>query len=147
MIAAGTGIAPMRAFLQERAAIKEAGVKKLGPAMLFFGCRNKDKDFIYQDELEGWEKQGIVEVKPAFSRPDSGPKHYVPDVLEENKERAAQLFRDDGRIYLCGSAARLGKSTADICKKIYRDYTGNSEEAADEWLARIKVDRYISDVY
>ena len=139
MVSAGTGIAPMRAFLQERAAIKEAGVKKLGPAILFFGCRNKDKDFIYEDELKEWEKQGIVEVKPAFSRPDNGPKQYVPDVMEANKDHTAELFRDGGRIYLCGSAARLGKSTAEISKKIYREKSGKSEEEADEW--------YISDVY
>jgi cytochrome P450/NADPH-cytochrome P450 reductase len=60
MIAAGTGIAPMRAFIQERAAIAEAGARKLGPAILFFGCRHADKDFIYKDELSKWENEGDV---------------------------------------------------------------------------------------
>ena len=110
MIAAGTGIAPMCAFMQERAAIKEAGARKLGPAMLFFGCRNETKDFIYKDELQNWERQGILEVKPAFSRPDKGERQYVHEVLQGSADRVDELFRDGGKIYLCGSASRLGKS-------------------------------------
>lgn len=147
MISAGTGVAPMRAFLQERAAIKEAGVRKLGPAMLFFGCRNEEKDFIYRKELEGWERDGIVELKAAFSRPDQGTKKYVYEVLEENQDRAAELFESGGKIFLCGSAARLGQSTAESCKKIYMARAGKSQEEADEWLDKVKVDRYVSDVY
>ena len=134
MISAGTGIAPMRAFIQERAAIKDAGVKQLGPAMLFFGCRNKHKDFIYKKELEEWERQGIVEVKPAFSKPDSGEKKYMHQLLEENQDRLAELFRAGGKIYLCGSASRLGQSTAETCKKIYMERKGKSEDATAEWL-------------
>ena len=147
MIAAGTGIAPMRAFLQERAAIKEAGVKKLGPAMLFFGCRNDEKDFIYKDELAEWQKQGIVEVKSAFSQPDKGEKKYVNQVLEENEDEVTGLFDAGGKIFLCGSAARLGRSTAESCKKLYIKRTGKSAKEADDWLESVKVDRYISDVY
>ena len=147
MIAAGTGIAPMRAFVQERAAIKDAGVKKLGPAMLFFGCRNEFKDFIYKDELAEWERQGLVEVKPAFSRPDKGRKQYVHELFQDNANRVAELFRDGGKIYLCGSASKLGNSTADACKKIYMDQTGKSEKEAEEWLDQVKTNRYVSDVY
>lgn len=147
MIAAGTGIAPMRAFLQERAAIKQAGVRKLGPAMLFFGCRNGNKDYIYRKELEEWEREGIVELHTAFSKPDQGEKKYCYQALEDDQDRAAELFNDGGKIFLCGSAARLGKSTAESCKKIYRAKTGQTQEEADEWLERVKVDRYVSDVY
>ena len=147
MIAAGTGMAPMRAFVQERAAIKEAGVKKLGPALLFFGCRHETKDFIYKKELEAWEREGLVEVKPAFSRPDKAEKQYVHELLQANEDRVAELFRDGGKIYLCGSASRLGKSTADACKKIYMDKTGKNSQEADEWLEQVKTDRYVSDVY
>jgi cytochrome P450/NADPH-cytochrome P450 reductase len=145
MIAAGTGIAPMRAFIQERAAIMEAGARKLGPAILFFGCRHEDKDFIYKDELAKWEKEGIVEVKTAFSRMSDKPV-YVQDVIWETREKAREMFRAGGKIFLCGSA-KLGKSTADVCKKIYREGHGCTEEEAAEWLDRQKEDRYVSDVY
>jgi cytochrome P450 / NADPH-cytochrome P450 reductase len=147
MIAAGTGIAPMRAFLQERAAIKAAGVKKLGPAMLFFGCRNENQDFIYKDELDEWQRQGIVVVFPAFSRPDKGEKQYAHDQLDKNGDRVAELFIAGGKIYLCGSASRLGQSTANACKGIYMKRTGKDQKEADEWLESVKSDRYVSDVY
>lgn len=62
MQAAGTGIAPMRAFLQERAALKRKSSVKFGPALLFFGCRHPMKDYLYSSELAAWQKEGIVEV-------------------------------------------------------------------------------------
>ncbi|CAG8908608.1 unnamed protein product [Penicillium egyptiacum] len=75
LMAAGTGIAPMRAFLQERASIAETGVKKLAPAILFYGCRDPNNDFLYHDELRSWEDMEIVTVKSAFSRPLDVPLH------------------------------------------------------------------------
>jgi cytochrome P450/NADPH-cytochrome P450 reductase len=146
MIAAGTGIAPMRAFIQERAAIAEAGARKLGPAILFFGCRHEDKDFIYKDELRTWEKEGIVEVQTAFSRMSDKPV-YVQDVIWENREKAREMFQAGGKIFLCGSASKLGKSTAEVCRKIYCEGEGCSEEEAAEWLDSQKEDRYVSDVF
>ena len=107
MFAAGTGIAPMRAFLQERAAIAEAGgSRKLGPALLFYGSRDAEKDFLYHSELENWQKLGIVTVYGAHSRmPDSGkPGHpkYVQDAIWAEREQCGELFRNGGKIYLCG---------------------------------------------
>ncbi|KAI0376191.1 cytochrome P450 [Hypomontagnella monticulosa] len=148
MLAAGTGIAPMRAFLQERAAIKRAGVRKLGPAVLFFGCRHPDKDFIYRAELADWESEGIVEVIPCFSKPDNGQRgRHVPDVLWEHRKRVWEMFRDGGKIYLCGSASKLGRSSASMCRRIWRENTGKSEQESDEWFEEVKNTRYVSDVY
>ncbi|KAF7192712.1 Bifunctional cytochrome P450/NADPH--P450 reductase [Pseudocercospora fuligena] len=148
MVAAGTGIAPMRAFLQERAAIAEArGPQALGPAILYFGCRHETLDYIFKDELLAWEKAGTVKIYTAFSKHGDEKHHYVPDLMWENKTETADLFQSGGKIFLCGSAARLGKSTADICKKIYMDRTGKSQQEADEWLQSVKTDRYVSDVY
>jgi cytochrome P450/NADPH-cytochrome P450 reductase len=145
MIAAGTGIAPMRAFIQERAAIAEAGIRKLGPAVLFFGCRHEEKDYIYKDELREWEKKGIVEVKTAFSKMNDKPV-YVQDVIWDNREQVRNMFRSGGKIFLCGSASKLGNSSSEVCKKIYKE-SGHTDQEADEWLERQKEDRYVSDVY
>ncbi|KAF2720304.1 cytochrome P450 [Polychaeton citri CBS 116435] len=147
MFAAGTGIAPMRSFIQERATIAEAGVRKLGPAILFFGCRHQDKDYLYREELAEWEKKGVVQVKPAFSQMEGGDKKYVQDLIWENKDTVADMFENGGKVYLCGSAARLGKSCGDVSKKIMMERTGKSEAEAEEWLQDIKTDRYVSDVY
>lgn len=149
MFAAGTGIAPMRAFLQERAALASAGSRKLGPALLFFGCRDEKKDFLYRDQLSEWEQQGIVQVFGCHSRSSEktgGPK-YVQDAVWEQRELVADLFRQGGKIYLCGSAARLGQSSAAVCKKIWMEKSGKGEKEADEWLDSVKTDRYVSDVY
>lgn len=68
MFCAGSGLAPFRGFIQERAAQKSAG-REVGKMMLFFGCRNPDEDFLYSDsDLGRWQKESVVEVLPAFSR-------------------------------------------------------------------------------
>jgi cytochrome P450 / NADPH-cytochrome P450 reductase len=146
MIAAGTGLAPIRAFIQERAAIIEAGVRKLGPAILFFGCRHEDKDYIYKDQLREWEANGVVEVKTAFSRMGDQPMH-VQDLVWEKRDKVADMFQAGGKIFLCRSAARLGRSAAEVCKKIHCERSGCSEKEADDWLETMKEDRYVSDVF
>lgn len=68
MFCAGSGLAPMRAFLQDRAAQKQSG-RQVSPALLFFGCRSPDHDYLYsQSDLKEWQEMGIVDVRPAFSR-------------------------------------------------------------------------------
>ena len=68
MFCAGSGVAPMRGFIQERAAQKQSG-RNVGPALLFFGCRSPDADYLYSDsDLAQWIKEGVVDVRPAFSR-------------------------------------------------------------------------------
>lgn len=101
IFAAGSGIAPMRAFLQERSAIAEAGSRKLGPALLFFGCRDVETDFLYKSSLHDWEKLGILTVYPAHSRSlESGKPRYVQEAIWEQREQSAQLFQQGGKICL-----------------------------------------------
>merc|ERR1712012_1207333 len=82
MIGPGTGLAPFRGFIQERAWQKSQG-KPVGPTLLYFGCRNKDKDYIYREELEAWEKDGVLTLFTAFSR-DQAEKRYVTHSLRES---------------------------------------------------------------
>lgn len=151
MACAGSGLAPMRGFIQERATIKAARKIDLGPAILYFGCRDYQKDYIYADELAQWEKDGVVSVRPCFSKAgpqgSAGPK-YVPDRIWEDREELAKLFAEQGaKIFVCGSARKLGKSTADVCMKIWMERTGKGEEEAREWLEKVKEERYVSDTF
>lgn len=150
MICAGTGIAPMRGFLEERATIKAARNQDLGPALLYFGCRHHEKDYIYADELKKWEQEGVVSLRPCFSKvgPEGHPK-YVPDRMWSERDEIAELFKGGAKIFVCGSASKLAKSTAEVCKKIYMEKCeGNrSEKDAEEWLNKAKENRYVTDVF
>src|SRR4030088_2562048 len=85
MIGPGTGLAPFRGFLQERAAQKAKGAS-LGPAVLFFRCRHPEQDYLYADELKAFEAGGISELHTAFSRA-AGPKTYVQNLVAAQKQR------------------------------------------------------------
>jgi cytochrome P450/NADPH-cytochrome P450 reductase len=77
MFAAGSGIAPMRGFIQERA-IQVASGRQVGKTILFYGCRSPEEDYLYaNDDLKEWTDSGVVEVRPAFSR--AGDKSYVQE--------------------------------------------------------------------
>lgn len=151
MIAAGTGLAPMRGFIEERAAIAAASGRKVGPALLYFGCRDYEKDYIYKSELEHWETLGAVSLRPAFSkRGPEGAKNwrYCPDRMWDEREEIAKLFGEGAKIFLCGSASKLAKSTAEVCKKIWKErHPEASDEDADKWLEKQRENRYVSDVF
>ncbi|KAK0729220.1 cytochrome P450 [Apiosordaria backusii] len=149
MVAAGTGIAPMRAFLQERSAISSArgGFPKsgLGPAVLYYGCRDYEEDYLYKEELSQWEQEGVVKVRAAFSRraPDGeGKVGHVDELIWEDRERLKQLIKEGAKILVCGSAGRLGRSTAEVCLRIYEEeFPERGREGAEEWLGRMREER------
>lgn len=155
MVAAGTGIAPMRAFIQDRVAIAAARAggseAHLGPAILYYGCRSAEEDFLYREELAAWEKLGVVKVRTAFSKkPDAadGRTSHVDERIWEDREELKGLFAEGAKILVCGSAARLGRSTAEACLKIYAEqHPEQTRRQAEEWLMRQKEDRYVSDVF
>ncbi|EUC36074.1 hypothetical protein COCCADRAFT_89080 [Bipolaris zeicola 26-R-13] len=151
MICAGSGLAPMRGFIQERATIKKARNAAIGPAILYFGCRHHEKDFIYSDELAQWEAEGVVSVRGCFSKvaPEGQKVQHVPDRMWDERKELAELFGEKGaKLFICGSASKLAKSTGEMCMKIYRDtFPGKTQEDAETWLEKVKEDRYVSDVF
>ncbi|RWA11113.1 hypothetical protein EKO27_g3987 [Xylaria grammica] len=154
MIAAGTGVAPMRGFIQQRACIAANNRNALGPALLYFGCRDYESDFLYADELREWETLGAVQVRPAFSR--RGPPNidgkteckYTHERMWGEREEIRDLFRKGAKVYVCGSASKLAKSTNEVTKRIWRTaFPEKTEEDAEQWLEGIREVRYVSDVF
>lgn len=150
MVSAGTGIAPFRGFLQDRAIrISENPGVKAAPALLFFGCRSKDLDYLYAEELAEWERDGVVSVRPAFTQqPEVGGK-YVQDRLWQDRSEVVELVKQGAVFYLCGDGSRMAPAVHDTCVSIYREATGDSEEAAERWMEEMErsYSRYVADVF
>jgi cytochrome P450/NADPH-cytochrome P450 reductase len=146
MVGPGTGLAPFRGFLQERAALKAKG-SNLGPAMLFFGCRHPDQDYLYADELKAFEVSGISELHTAFSRAE-GPKTYVQDLVAAQKDRVWSLIDQGAIIYVCGDGGKMEPDVKAALVAIYRERAGADAEAGQRWIDDLGAkNRYVLDVW
>lgn len=149
-VAAGSGIAPFRGFMQERAAMVGAG-RKVAPALLFFGCRCPDKDDLYADELARWEELGAVEVRRAFSRaPEKsfGCK-YVQHRLSHDRADVSKLWDRGAKIYVCGSRD-MGKAVESVCIDIVQHSSSSkdvTEKKTKAWFEKQRNERYVTDVF
>jgi len=146
MIGPGTGLAPFRGFIQERAWQKEQG-KTVGSTVLFFGCRNKDQDYIYREELEGWEKDGLLTLHTAFSR-DQAEKRYVTHCLREQGAEVWKLLDQGAHLYVCGDAKMMAKDVRNIVTEVCREHGGMSEADAESFVKKLETQkRYSADVW
>jgi cytochrome P450/NADPH-cytochrome P450 reductase len=142
MIGPGTGLAPFRGFLQERAALKAQGAV-LGPALLFFGCRHPDQDFLYAEELKGWAHRGVMKLHTAFSR--SGErKVYVQDLIREQGAAVWKLLAAGATVYVCGDGSRMEPDVRRTLSDIAREHGEDSEVWMDKMIAG---QRYVLDVW
>jgi sulfite reductase (NADPH) flavoprotein alpha-component len=143
MVGPGTGVAPFRAFLQERAATGGSGRN-----WLFFGEQRRASDFLYEEELMEWQRRGVLSgLDLAFSR-DQAEKVYVQHRM---RERSAELYawlEGGAYFYVCGDAERMAKDVeAELVAVVCRE-SGRSEEAALEYVKALKdAKRYRKDVY
>jgi cytochrome P450/NADPH-cytochrome P450 reductase len=146
MIGPGTGLAPFRGFLQERAALKARGAK-LGPAMLFFGCRHPDQDYLYAHELKSFEAGGIAELHTAFSRAE-GPKTYVQNLVSAQKERVWSLIEQGAIIYVCGDGGKMEPDVKAALVAIHRERSGSDANEGQRWIDDLGTkNRYVLDVW
>jgi cytochrome P450/NADPH-cytochrome P450 reductase len=147
MVGPGTGLAPFRGFLQERAALKAQG-KTIGPAMLFFGCRRPDQDFIYADELKAFDAEGIAKLYTAFSRADGQPKAYVQDLIRQQGDAVWSLLDNGAAIYVCGDASKMAPAVRQAFIDLVASKTGLAPTAAEQRIdAMASEGRYATDVW
>jgi sulfite reductase (NADPH) flavoprotein alpha-component len=143
MVGPGTGVAPFRAFLQDRAA---TGAK--GKTWLFFGAQHEKSDFYYKEDFEKFMADGVLtRIDTAFSR-DQAFKIYVQDRMTEAAGELWKWLDQGAYFYVCGDAKRMAKDVDAALRQIVHEQGGLSTEAASEYVERLKNDkRYKRDVY
>ncbi|NHK26848.1 sulfite reductase subunit alpha [Parvularcula flava] len=143
MVGPGTGIAPFRAFLQDREA---AGAK--GKNWLFFGDQKRKSDFIYEQEMLDWHDKGVLtKLDLAFSR-DQEEKIYVQQRMKENGAELFKWLEEGAYFYVCGDATRMAKDVDAALLKIIEKEAGINDDAAWDYVGKMKKDkRYLRDVY
>ncbi len=143
LIGPGTGIAPMRAFLEERETRKSPG-----QSWLFFGAQHEATDFLYRDQLEGFVKSGrLARLDTAFSR-DQEHKVYVQNRMYEARTAIWAWLEAGAYIYICGDASRMAKDVNDMLCTIVRECGGYDSAGAEGYVRQLsKSKRYLKDVY
>jgi sulfite reductase (NADPH) flavoprotein alpha-component len=143
MVGPGTGIAPFRAFLQERAALGQQG-----RSWLFFGDQRAATDFLFEPELRGWLADGTLQrLDTAFSR-DQAQKIYVQDRMAEHAADLWRWLQDGAHFYVCGDASRMAKDVDATLRRIAASQGGLDEAQARDWIAALaRQGRYQRDVY
>jgi sulfite reductase (NADPH) flavoprotein alpha-component len=143
MVGPGTGIAPFRAFLEERQA---AGAK--GKNWLFFGDQTRAADFLYAEQLAAWQRSGLLaRLDLAFSR-DQPEKIYVQHLMLDNAAEFWAWLESGAHFYVCGDASRMARDVDAALHKIIEIAGGKSADKAKAYVAKLKTDqRYQRDVY
>jgi cytochrome P450/NADPH-cytochrome P450 reductase len=140
MVCAGSGIAPFRGFLQERAAQRAHGTV-VGDALLFFGTHAPHIDNLYADELEEWAAAGVVTTFTAFSR--VGDRQYVDELLLAERTRVVSAMRADATFYVCGDGQRMAPAVRRTLLRLYKEDLGVTDDEASAWAEK----RYLADLF
>lgn len=148
MVGPGTGVAPFRGFVQERAAQATAG-ENVGKTLLFFGCRKREEDFLYKDEWEEYKKAlgDKFEMHVAFSR--EGPnKVYVQHKMKENAAEINKLLEQKAYFYVCGDAANMAREVNTLLGQIIAEQRGIPESKSEEIVKAMRSsNQYQEDVW
>ena len=143
MIGPGTGIAPFRAFLQER-----DNVDASGENWLFFGNQHFTDDFLYQVELQDFKERGVLNrIDLAFSR-DQEQKIYVQQRIVEQGSDVYQWLENGASVYVCGDGSQMAKDVHQALLTVIQTHGGKTPEQANEYLINLRdTKRYQKDVY
>lgn len=149
MVGPGTGVAPFRGFIRERAHQAKSG-KEVGKALLFFGCRHSNGDFLYEEEwpkytsketvgkAEGpFTESNFLELHTAFSR-DSDKKYYVQDRMRENSKLVNELLLKGAYFYVCGDASRMAREVQTTLVEIIAKERGIDFDEAERLVKKMK---------
>ncbi len=139
LIGPGTGFAPLRGFLEERALTGGT------PAEVFYGCRHPEHDWLYRSEVEAWQAAGVARIHTAFSALAGHPHRFVQEVVAAESDRVWELLEQGAYVYVCGDGLRMAPAVRQTLATIYADRTGGDGEA---WVRGLESQgRYQQDVF
>ncbi|MCJ1465884.1 NADPH-cytochrome P450 reductase [Pseudocyphellaria aurata] len=148
MVGPGSGVAPFRGFIQERAAQAQAG-EKVGKTILFYGCRKSTEDFLYKDEWDTFAASlgSSFELITAFSREQS-QKVYVQQRLKERAAQVNELLLQKANFYVCGDAANMAREVSVVLGQIVAEQRGLTPEKGEEVIKTMRgSNQYQEDVW
>ncbi|HKJ11518.1 MAG TPA: cytochrome P450 [Ornithinimicrobium sp.] len=146
MVGAGTGLAPFRGFLQERAA-EQADGAEVGRSLVFFGCREPSDD-IYAEEMAAYQRDGVATVYTVYSSEPVEGRAWVQHEMAYRADEIWELLEQGAAVFICGNANTMAPGVRAALRQIYRDHTGSSEEQAEQWLADLRAqDRFVEDIW
>ena len=147
MVGPGTGIAPFRGFIQHRRHLIKQG-DSLGEALLFFGCRRPEHDFLYKDLLEKAADDDIITLYTAHSHVPDPKFKFVQDRMWHEKEKVWQLLEKGAKIFVCGDGLHMAPDVRACFGRIYQEFSKNDAAKAELWLSSLESDeRYVTDVF
>jgi len=148
MIGPGTGVAPFRAFVQQRQAQQAHDHEGTGRNWLFFGARHRRSDFLYQLEWQRWQREGALhELSVAFSR-DQAERIYVQHRLQQRGREVYDWLENGAHFYICGDGQRMARDVQQALLQVIAEHGGMNLEQADTYLQQMQSEqRYQKDVY
>ena len=148
LVCAGSGLAPFRGFIQERALQKEKGMP-IGEILLFFGCDHPDVDFLYKEEIKDWEAKGVLKTYLAFSEKVEEEVKFVQHRLWKERVEVFNLFQQQARFFVCGDGKYMAPAVKATFLKIYQELANKTKAEAQEWFYTIEKEgiRYVTDIF
>jgi len=148
MIGPGTGIAPMRALLQERSYQKHHKKLPVGENVLYFGCKGRESDYLYEEELNKFREEGtLTRLHVAFSR-ENDRKVYVQHLLAEHAKETWDLIdRQHASIYVCGGT-KMGMDVTDTITKLIAEVGGKGMDGAKAYVDALRAEgRFVQELW
>ena len=149
MVCAGTGVAPFRGFLQDRALQKASG-REVTTSMLYFGIDDADVDYLYRAQFEQWQREGVVDVRLAcFKKPLADGVEFVQHRVWQDRADLKAMFEAGAQFFVCGDGKHMAPAVRETFLRIYREASGADEASAQQWADRMEHERgrYVSDVF
>lgn len=147
MVGCGTGVAPFRGFLQERADLKAAGVP-VGESLLFFGFRHPERITCTGTSWRASRSSGSSRSRPSPRGSPGQPKTYVQDRIRRQQAEVWRLIEDGAVIFVCGNASTMAPAVRRALMQVCQDQAGRTPAEAEAWLAGLRAEhRYLEDVW